>query len=100
MRRTSMRILLVATPNCSLAIRPGAFGCGVARVAAHCESMTSSRTADITGLGLRAPLIGRQRSMQDLFEVASEVRAGRTRITTLVGPTGIGKTRLASDVAF
>ena len=38
--------------------------------------------------------------MQDLFEVASEVRAGRTRITTLVGPTGIGKTRLASDVAF
>ncbi len=62
--------------------------------------MTTSRTADITGLGLRAPLIGRERALRTLFEIAGVVRTGQTRITTIVGPTGIGKTRLASDFAF
>ncbi len=62
--------------------------------------MNSSRSADITGLGLRSPLIGRDESLRELFEVAATVRSGQTRITSIVGPTGIGKTRLASDFAF
>ncbi len=62
--------------------------------------MIASRSADITGLGLRSPLIGRDASLRELFEVAGLVRDGQTRITSIVGPTGIGKTRLASDFAF
>ena len=62
--------------------------------------MVPNRDADITGLGLRAPLIGREESLRSLFEVAEKVRRGQTHITSIVGPTGIGKTRLASDFAF
>jgi tetratricopeptide (TPR) repeat protein len=62
--------------------------------------MISSRSADITGLGLRSPLIGREEQLRDLFDVARLVRDGQTRITSIIGPTGIGKTRLAADFAF
>src|SRR5512142_1332203 len=62
--------------------------------------MAPNRSADITGLGLRAPLIGRQEPLRSLFEMAEQVRGGQTRITSIVGPPGIGKTRLASDFAF
>ena len=61
--------------------------------------MASYRSSDTTGLGLRAPLIGRQDSLQTLFECADKARQGQTRITSIVGPTGIGKTRLAADLA-
>ncbi len=62
--------------------------------------MISNRSADITGLGLRSPLIGREAPLRELFKAAALVRDGQTRITSIVGPTGIGKTRLASDFAF
>lgn len=62
--------------------------------------MAPHRSADITGLGLRAPLIGRQESLRALFDVADQVRRGQTHITSIVGPQGIGKTRLASDFAY
>ena len=62
--------------------------------------MSASRSADITGLSLRSPLIGRDEPLRQLSRAAERVRNGETRITTIVGPTGIGKTRLASDFAF
>jgi tetratricopeptide (TPR) repeat protein len=62
--------------------------------------MPHNPSADITGLGLRAPLIGRHEPLRVLLETADKVRAGQTRITSIVGPPGIGKTRLASDFAF
>ena len=62
--------------------------------------MIVNRSADITGLCLRSPLIGRDAPLRELFKVAGLVRDGQTRITSIVGPSGIGKTRLASDFAF
>lgn len=62
--------------------------------------MAPNPSADITGLGLRAPLIGRQEPLRVLFETAAKVRRGQTHITSIIGPPGIGKTRLASDFAF
>ena len=62
--------------------------------------MAPNPSADITGLGLRDPLIGRQEPLRLLFETAAKVRRGQTHITSIIGPPGIGKTRLASDFAF
>ncbi len=42
------------------------------------------------------PLIGREREMGDL---CSRLRSPGTRLLTLVGPAGVGKTRLALQVA-
>ena len=79
---------------------PTILHCEEAHVAPDCGSMIASRSADITGLGLRSPLIGRELPLRDLFRVSELVKNGQTRITSIVGPTGIGKTRLASDFAF
>jgi len=42
------------------------------------------------------PLIGREREMGDL---CSRLRSPDTRLLTLIGPAGVGKTRLALQAA-
>src|SRR6185503_16060114 len=54
-----------------------------------------------TGLGsllsARAPLVGRDDEVQTLEQALAAVRAGQTRLCTILGPAGIGKTRLVQD---
>src|SRR4051794_36108186 len=46
----------------------------------------------------RAPLLGRDEEMKTLDDALEAVeKRGETRIVTLVGPTGIGKSRLIQD---
>ncbi len=45
----------------------------------------------------RAPLVGREDELETLDTALQEVRGGQTRIVTLLGPAGVGKTRLIQD---
>lgn len=47
----------------------------------------------------RAPLVGREREIARAAEVLKRVAAGATRWLVLSGPPGIGKTRLAEEIA-
>ncbi|BBY78659.1 ATPase AAA [Mycolicibacterium parafortuitum] len=47
----------------------------------------------------RAPLIGRRRELATAAELLERTRAGATRWLVLSGPPGIGKTRLAEEIA-
>ncbi len=48
-------------------------------------------------LHTRAPLLGRMDELESLEVALQEVRGGQTRIVTLLGPAGIGKSRLIQD---
>jgi tetratricopeptide (TPR) repeat protein len=54
-------------------------------------------TASFTPVQGRAAQVGRDEEIAILEEVFAEVRAGETRIVTLFGPAGIGKSRLIDD---
>jgi predicted ATPase/transcriptional regulator with XRE-family HTH domain len=45
------------------------------------------------------PLLGREREMADLCALLGRDRGGDVRLVTLTGPPGVGKTRLALEVA-
>ena len=48
--------------------------------------------------GLSSPLVGRERELQVLREALDRtVSAGTSELVTVVGPAGVGKTRLTSD---
>ncbi|WP_460357315.1 BTAD domain-containing putative transcriptional regulator [Mycobacterium sp. ZZG] len=47
----------------------------------------------------RAPLVGRDRELATAAEMLARVTAGATRWLVLSGPPGIGKTRLAEEIA-
>jgi class 3 adenylate cyclase/tetratricopeptide (TPR) repeat protein len=48
--------------------------------------------------GLRADLIGRDAELAKLHEVLVEVQSGRGQMVTLIGDSGVGKSRLVSDL--
>ena len=47
----------------------------------------------------RAPLVGRDDSLAQLLDAWRAVRAGRAAVAVLEGPAGVGRTRLAEEVA-
>jgi class 3 adenylate cyclase/tetratricopeptide (TPR) repeat protein len=55
--------------------------------------------AGVAGHGLRArsPFVGRQRELALLYDRLEAVRAGHGQVLSLVGPPGIGKTRLLTE---
>ncbi len=59
--------------------------------------MSSNKPVLGSPLHTRAPLLGRMDELEMLEVALQEVRAGQTRIITLVGGAGIGKTRLIQD---
>ncbi|HZA05615.1 MAG TPA: helix-turn-helix domain-containing protein [Propionibacteriaceae bacterium] len=59
-------------------------------------SVISPADAELDLVVPPTPLFGRD---EDIAEVATIVRSGRSRLVTLVGPGGVGKTRLAMAVA-
>ena len=48
--------------------------------------------------GLRAPLIGREKEITALRQVAANLREGRGGIVTVIGEAGIGKSRLVQEL--
>jgi class 3 adenylate cyclase/tetratricopeptide (TPR) repeat protein len=48
--------------------------------------------------GLRADLIGRDDELGKLLEALAEVRNGRGQMVTLIGDSGVGKSRLVADL--
>lgn len=55
--------------------------------------------ASSKGAAVRAPLIGRDNELSELKKLASEARGGQARTVIVLGPTGIGKTRLLAELA-
>jgi len=49
-------------------------------------------------LGVRAPMIGRDRQLAKLEEVFSIVRAGQGRVASVLGEPGLGKSRLLAEL--
>ncbi|MCA9624552.1 MAG: AAA family ATPase, partial [Myxococcales bacterium] len=62
--------------------------------------MSTQRSGVGSTLHTRAPLVGRDEELDRLGRALTEVREGRTRIVTLLGPAGIGKTRLIQEFIF
>jgi tetratricopeptide (TPR) repeat protein len=59
--------------------------------------MTLDRSGLSSIIHTRAPLVGRDDELARLEAALERVRAGRTSIVTMLGPGGIGKTRLIQD---
>ncbi|HJR01892.1 MAG TPA: adenylate/guanylate cyclase domain-containing protein [Methylomirabilota bacterium] len=51
----------------------------------------------LEGLGLAAPLVGRERELQRMDAAFEETRAGRAQVLSLIGEPGAGKTRLQRE---
>jgi class 3 adenylate cyclase/tetratricopeptide (TPR) repeat protein len=52
------------------------------------------------GSRLAAPLIGREKELARLLEVLDDVARRRCRLVTVLGPPGVGKSRLMDEVAI
>jgi len=52
----------------------------------------------LRGVGVSTPLVGRAAQLDSLSECWELARSGRPQICTLVGPPGIGKTRLVEEL--
>jgi tetratricopeptide (TPR) repeat protein len=59
--------------------------------------MSTAKTGQGSTLHTRAPLLGREDELETLDTALHETRGGQTRIVTLLGPGGIGKSRLILD---
>jgi adenylate cyclase len=68
---------------------------GVHRLLGPLAAPRSAR--GLEGLGLAAPLVGRERELRQMEIAFDEVRAGRAQILSLVGEPGAGKSRLQRE---
>jgi tetratricopeptide (TPR) repeat protein len=59
--------------------------------------MSTQRSGGGSTLHTQAPLLGRADELETLEVALQEVRGGQTRIVTLLGPAGVGKSRLVQD---
>ncbi len=47
--------------------------------------------------GLVSPLVGRQRELSTLMQIAADARAGRGSLVAIIGEAGLGKSRLVAE---
>ena len=59
--------------------------------------MSSADHNDLEGVRINAPLIGRSRLMAELDELFEMARSGQPCMGTVIGPAGIGKSRLVAE---
>lgn len=63
------------------------------------RSVIAKRRGERPSLGMQAPLIGRDEELAVLKQTLHRVEAeGRPALVTLIGPAGVGKSRLAREV--
>jgi len=74
----------------------------------HCQSLYTGAMTEPTSHENRAPLVsnladsifvGRQREMDELQTILQDALAGRGQMVMLTGEPGIGKTRVAQELA-
>jgi adenylate cyclase len=68
---------------------------GVHRVLGSLGAPRSAR--GLEGLGLAAPLVGRERELRRMDAAFDEMRAGRAQVLSLIGEPGAGKSRLQRE---
>ena len=62
------------------------------------SALAAPRSArGLEGLGLSAPLVGREREMHRMIEAFDAMQAGRGQVLSLIGEPGAGKTRLQRE---
>jgi adenylate cyclase len=61
--------------------------------------LTAPRSArGLEGLGLAAPLVGREHELRRMETVFDDMRAGRGQVLSLIGEPGAGKSRLQREI--
>ena len=68
---------------------------GVHRLLGPLAARRSAR--GLEGLGLAAPLVGRERELRLMEAAFDDMRAGRARVLSLIGEPGAGKSRLQRE---
>ncbi len=68
---------------------------GVHRVLGPLAAPRSAR--GLEGLGLAAPLVGRERELRRMDAAFDDMRAGRAQVLSLIGEPGAGKSRLQRE---
>jgi adenylate cyclase len=69
---------------------------GVHRVLGSLAAPRSAR--GLEGLGLAAPLVGRERELARMEAAFEDMRAGRAQVLSLIGEPGAGKSRLQREL--
>jgi class 3 adenylate cyclase/tetratricopeptide (TPR) repeat protein len=62
------------------------------------HTVSLGRAGDLRGEATRLPMLGRDRELQMLLEAVDDARCGEGRVVELVGPPGIGKSRLVAEL--
>jgi adenylate cyclase len=82
-------------PREEIALKGKSEPVGIYRLLGPLATRLSAR--GLEGLGLAAPLVGRERELGRMQAVFDEVRAGRAQVLSLIGEPGAGKSRLQRD---
>jgi adenylate cyclase len=82
-------------PREEIALKGKSEPVGIYRLLGPLATRLSAR--GLEGLGLAAPLVGRERELGRMQAVFDEMRAGRAQVLSLIGEPGAGKSRLQRD---